>query len=90
MTPRIAFFNRFFERWPSEEELGPARLPPLFGPRHAEQADAVVFHLPTLSADFFRHREKPEGLPLGFQVPEMQTTLVSPGIEIEGLVAIGV
>ncbi len=61
MTPRIAFFNRFFERWPSEEELGPAQLPPLFGRRHAEQADAVVFHLPTLSADFFRHCEKPEG-----------------------------
>jgi len=61
MTPRIAFFNRFFERWPSEDELGPASLPPLFGTRHAEEADAVVFHLPTLSADLLRHRSKPDG-----------------------------
>ncbi len=61
MTPRLAFFNRFFERWPSEEELGPAQIPPLFGPRNAADADAVVFHLPTLPADFLRHHFKPEG-----------------------------
>ncbi len=61
MIPRIAFFNKFFERWPSDEELGPAQLPPLFGPRHAADAEVVVYHLPTLSAEFFRRHVKPEG-----------------------------
>ena len=61
MAPTIAFFNQFFERWPEADELGEAGIRPLFGVAASRDADAVVFHLPTLPVDFFRHHSKPAG-----------------------------
>jgi len=58
--PSIAFYNRFFERWPEiggAEEVG-VRF--LVGTEAARDADAVVFHLPTLPEDW-EGLDKPRG-----------------------------
>ncbi|MEM6795689.1 MAG: glycosyltransferase family 10 [Acidobacteriota bacterium] len=57
--PTVVFFNSFFKNWPSGDGLEEAEMEARFGHHHADSADAVVFHLPTLQEDFIRQRAKP-------------------------------
>ncbi|MEM1180519.1 MAG: glycosyltransferase family 10 [Acidobacteriota bacterium] len=59
--PTVTFFNSFFKKWPSGDGLEEAHMEVTFGHRHAESADAVVFHLPTLQRGFIPQHPKPAG-----------------------------
>ncbi|MGH9048846.1 MAG: glycosyltransferase family 10 domain-containing protein [Acidimicrobiia bacterium] len=53
----ISFYNRFFEDWPEVPDRCPTECRFTTGPREMEDADAVVFHVPTLgSIDGLRKR----------------------------------
>ncbi len=61
MKLHVAFFNRFVERWPERAHLREAGVRPSFGPAGCADADAVVFHLPTLAQGLLLERRKPPG-----------------------------
>lgn len=57
--PRIVFFNRLFESWPDIDGWESSGADFRLGPEHLSDADAVVFHLPTLGS--LPDRSKPAG-----------------------------
>ena len=61
MSLRVAFFNRFFGEWPKRAHLREAGIQPSFGPAGCDEAEAVVFHLPTLPTRILLERHKPPG-----------------------------